>query len=106
MSRTDEQRGYDQRQAGQEPGDRPPPYSYADLQERLDRLPRGHPSSNYNADGSRKPPPLRLRDLELPLPGDSPIGDGSPSDGSLTSQPPPRDRSGAPPRPEPLTDPE
>ena len=85
MSRTDEQGGYDQRQVGPAPGDRPAPYSYADLQERLNRLPRGHPSSNYNADGSRRPPPLRLRDLELPLPGDSPTGDGSPGEGPIAS---------------------
>jgi len=29
-------------------------------------LPRGHPSSPYHADGSRKPPPPNLRALELP----------------------------------------
>jgi predicted kinase len=104
VSRTDEQRGYDQRQVGQAPGDRPAPYSYADLQERLERLPRGHPSSNYHADGSRKPPPLRLRDLELPLPGDNPIDDGSRGDGAVASQPTPHDRSGASPVEEPLTE--
>ena len=46
------------------------PWSCEDLQQRLERLPRGHPSSPYNADGSRKPPPPDLRTLALPLPGD------------------------------------
>jgi hypothetical protein len=45
--------------------DRPRPYSYADLHQRLERLPRGHPSCPFNADGSRKPPPPNLRELEL-----------------------------------------
>jgi hypothetical protein len=40
----------------------------AELLQRLDRLPDGHPSSPYHDDGSRKPPVMRLRDLELPLP--------------------------------------
>ena len=117
MSRTDElspaadgqpagarQPRYDQRNAGGAPGDRPAPYSYADLQQRLDRLPPGHPSSDYNADGSRRPPPLRLRDLELPLPGDGSLGDSTAD--SPASEHTPRDRSAAPPppRPEPLTD--
>jgi hypothetical protein len=63
----------------QEPGgrDRPGPpdqagrperWSAADLQQRLNRLPAGHPSSPLNGDGSRKPPPPSLRRLELPLP--------------------------------------
>src|SRR5580698_4625092 len=52
----------------QGPRERPRPGSREDLQERLDRLPPGHPSSPYNADGSRRPPPPRLRDYELPPP--------------------------------------
>src|SRR5579862_7512017 len=37
-----------------------------DLSRRLRLLPPGHPSSPYDADGSRKPPAPRLRDFELP----------------------------------------
>jgi predicted kinase len=51
--------------------DRPRPWSREDLQQRLERLPLGHPSSPYNADGSRKPPPPNLRALELPTPTDA-----------------------------------
>jgi hypothetical protein len=43
---------------------------HAELQERMERLPPGHPSSPYNDDGSRKPPPLGLSGYELPIPGD------------------------------------
>src|SRR6516165_1502141 len=43
---------------------------HAELQQRMERLPPGHPSSPYNDDGSRKPPPLDLSDYELPIPGD------------------------------------
>jgi hypothetical protein len=43
---------------------------HAELQERMERLPPGHPSSPYNDDGTRKPPPLDLSDYELPIPGD------------------------------------
>jgi hypothetical protein len=42
----------------------------AQLRERMERLPHGHPSSPYNDDGSRKPPPPDLSDYELPIPGD------------------------------------
>lgn len=50
---------------------RPEPGSCADLRQRLDRLPYGHPSSPYHVDGERKPPPPRLMHLELapPVPG-------------------------------------
>src|SRR5437763_9782972 len=54
------------------PADRPRPWSYEDLRQRLERLPRGHPSSPYNADGSRRPPPPDLRALELPRSGEAP----------------------------------
>src|SRR3984957_10088143 len=47
---------------------RPGRWPAADLQQRLDRLPAGHPSSPRNGDGSRRPPPPDLRKLELPLP--------------------------------------
>lgn len=49
--------------------DRPERGSLADLRQRLERLPAGHPSSPYNDDLSRKPPVARLKDLELPLQG-------------------------------------
>src|SRR5215467_955021 len=49
--------------------DRPVRGSLADLRQRLERLPAGHPSSPYNDDLSRKPPVARLKDLELPLQG-------------------------------------
>jgi hypothetical protein len=42
----------------------------AELQERMERLPPGHPSSPYNDDGSRKPAPPDLSEYELPIPGD------------------------------------
>lgn len=84
MARTDEQaRSADERDAPNGPGgsdqlrvpnttaDRPRPWSREDLQQRLERLPLGHPSSPYNADGSRKPPPPNLRALELPAPADA-----------------------------------
>ncbi len=48
--------------------ERPAPGSLADLRQRLERLPYGHPSSPYHVDGERKPPPPRLRHLELAPP--------------------------------------
>jgi hypothetical protein len=42
----------------------------AELRERMEQLPPGHPSSPYNDDGSRKPPPPDLSVYELPIPGD------------------------------------
>src|SRR4029077_20715106 len=42
----------------------------AQLRERMERLPHGHPSSPYNDDGSRKPPLPDLSKYELPIPGD------------------------------------
>src|ERR1700722_12667670 len=46
-------------------GDAPAASAAARLAERLDRLPPGHPSSPYEADGSRRPPAVRLRDYDL-----------------------------------------
>jgi len=46
----------------------PVPGSRADLRQRLERLPYGHPSSPYHVDGERKPPPPRLKHLELAPP--------------------------------------
>jgi hypothetical protein len=39
------------------------------MQVQLERLPPGHPSSPWDADGRRRPPPPWLAELELPLPG-------------------------------------
>lgn len=52
---------------------RPVPGSLADLRQRLERLPYGHPSSPYHVDGERKPPPYRLKHLELAPPTPSRI---------------------------------
>ena len=57
------------------PADRPARGSLADLEQRLERLPLGHPSSPYHDDGSSKTPVVRLKDLELPLPGESGTGE-------------------------------
>jgi hypothetical protein len=54
-----------------ETADRPARDSAADLRQRLGRLPYGHPSSPYHDDGTAKPPLVQLKNLELPLPGDS-----------------------------------
>ena len=51
-------------------GPREPDPIRAELQKRMERLPPGHPSSPYNDDGSRKPPPPDLSGYELPIPGD------------------------------------
>ena len=57
------------------PVDRPARGSLTDLRQRLERLPPGHPSSPYHDDRSRKPPVIRLKDLELPLPGEAGTGE-------------------------------
>src|ERR1022692_821581 len=59
-------------QGADSPGaaDRPARGSTADLRQRLERLPQGHPSSPYHDDGTPKPPLARLKNLELPLPGE------------------------------------
>jgi hypothetical protein len=57
--------------------DRPERGSLADLRQRLEQLPAGHPSSPYNDDLSRKPPTARLKDLELPLHGNERDANGS-----------------------------
>src|SRR5216683_1466387 len=51
-----------------QPNRTPVPGSWADLSQRLERLPYGHPSSPYHVDGERKPPPPRLIHLELAPP--------------------------------------
>jgi hypothetical protein len=52
--------------------DNPKPGSTPALRTRLKDLPHGHPSSPYNEDGSRKPPVLRLQDIDLSEPEDGP----------------------------------
>jgi hypothetical protein len=47
---------------------RPARGSLADLRQRLERLPFGHPASPYHVDGERKSPPPRLKHLELAPP--------------------------------------
>jgi hypothetical protein len=42
------------------------------LSRRLDSLPDGHPSSPYEADGTRREPPVRLRDLDTPSDDEDP----------------------------------
>jgi predicted ABC-type ATPase len=49
-----------------------------DLRERLERLPVGHPSSPHSDDGSRKPLPSDLAELELPLPDESAAAEPDP----------------------------
>lgn len=46
--------------------DNPKPGTPEDFRQRIDRLSPGHPSSPVEADGRRKPPPPRLRDIALP----------------------------------------
>jgi predicted ABC-type ATPase len=61
------------------------PIARENLQERLENLPRGHPSSPFRDDGTRKPPPPDPRPHELPLPDE------------LTDQhPPPPDSNSLP----------
>ena len=67
--------GADDQLAGKLPGvDQVSPHESdpigAQLQERMERLPPGHPSSPYHDDGSRKAPPPDLSDYELAIPGD------------------------------------
>ena len=57
----------------------------ADLGERLERLPVGHPSSPYHDDGSRKWPQADLTELELPLPDELPP-DAEQRDPDLTTE--------------------
>jgi predicted ABC-type ATPase len=80
--------GSNDRPKGRSPQDDPVPADEPDpddagLQELLEQLALGHPSSPYNADGSRKPPPPDLSDYELPIPGDPDY----PSDASSNVEP-------------------
>jgi hypothetical protein len=49
------------------PPDQPADHSPGRLQQRLDNLPDGHPSSPRDEDGSWRAPAVRLKDLELPV---------------------------------------
>ena len=73
--------GTDQPRGPNTTTDRPRPWSAEDLRQRLERLPGGHPSSPYHADGSRKPPPPDLRTLELPAPAEAPAAAAAPAAG-------------------------
>src|SRR5579859_1137963 len=66
--------------------DAPPRWSRAELQQRLLRLPPGHPSSPFNGDGSRKPPPPDLKKLELPFPDEQAGGTWAQSAASLRAK--------------------
>jgi hypothetical protein len=57
--------------------DRPERGSLAEMRQRLERLPPGHPSSPYNDDLTPKPPVARLKDLELPLQGNEQAPNGA-----------------------------
>ena len=59
--------------------DTPAPSAPGRLSDRLDRLPPGHPSSPYEADGTRRQPPVRLRDLDTEI-GDNADFESLPSD--------------------------
>jgi hypothetical protein len=48
----------------------PPDHVNLELVKRMERLPPGHPSSPYNADGTRKPSVPDTTSSELPIPGD------------------------------------
>jgi len=78
--------------------------SLADLRQRLERLPYGHPSSPYHVDGEPKPPPPRLKHLELapsapnrftpaqspaqaPAPVQPPVSEDEPIAASVRSEP-------------------
>jgi hypothetical protein len=60
--------------------------SLADLRHRLERLPPGHPSSPYDDDLRRKPPAVRLKDLELPLQGGEGAAGGNANHEGATRQ--------------------
>jgi predicted ABC-type ATPase len=51
----------------------------AELRDRMERLPPGHPSSPYRGDGSRKPPEPDQSDREYPIPGDPDYRSDAPS---------------------------
>jgi hypothetical protein len=74
--------------------------SKADLRQRLERLPAGHPSSPYNDDGTQKLPVPRLSMLELPLSGHERDSDAWPEMGGRergATAPPERNGRARPP---------
>ena len=81
--------------------DRPERGSLAEMRQRLERLPPGHPSSPYNDDLTPKPPVARLKDLELPL-----QGNGHGANGAATRyEPDPAEKVPATARAEPAISP-
>lgn len=79
--------GQDEQRETQGPDGQPEPGSRQALRRRLEHLPYGHPSSPYHDDGELKPPPPRLRHLELAPPApprpsetDRPFGQADPAD--------------------------
>jgi predicted ABC-type ATPase len=68
------------RQAGADPP-RPPESdpAAAELRDRMERLPPGHPSSPYRGDSSRKPPEPDQSHREYPIPGDPDYRSDTPS---------------------------
>ena len=79
--------------------DRPERGSLAEMQQRLERLPPGHPSSPYNDDLTRKPPVARLKDLELPLQGN----EHGPNGSAAQHEPDPAEEAPATARAEPAS---
>src|SRR5215831_2590944 len=71
------------------------PAQSADLQLRLERLPVDHPSSPYQGDGSRKPPPPDMADYELLLPDELPPDSDQPEPHLLTGDAPRVDPDGS-----------
>jgi predicted ABC-type ATPase len=71
--------------------DRVPTVAAERLSDRLERLPPGHPSSLYEADGTRRQPTPRLRDLDTGTTDDADIepipSDAWPTSESDSSQP-------------------
>lgn len=59
--------------------DQPADHSPGRLQQRLDNLPDGHPSSPRNEDGTWRAPTINLKDLELPI-EDTPTDTEAPRD--------------------------
>ncbi len=68
-------------------GRRPPAGSLSDLRSRLARLPDGHPSSPYDDGGTQRPPPIRLKQLELGLPAPERVHPGPIAESGRVSEP-------------------
>lgn len=96
--------------AGSRPADSPAPLepgSRAALKQRLERLPLGHPSSPYHVDGERKPPPPRLRHLEVAPAGPRGIAFATPqpaAEEAIAPEPQPTPEPGPMPQPQMAAD--